>query len=162
MSVATDVLDSEQVDLEGQAPAGSGPMGSGPMVKLDITNNWTGVNELPFELIAERELEIEAEGEKGPMTVSFGRPVLVDDKGWACVFRMSAMGRVHASPARGVDAVDALQAAFGMVHKQLAGMSRMHRITFGGGDDLGFAPAGAASAAPKGAGCPVMGGGLSL
>ena len=158
MSVATDVLDTEQVDLEGQRTLS----GSAPMVRLDITNNWTGVNELPFELIAERALEIEAEGEKGPMTVSFGRPVPVEGKGWACVFCMSALGREHASPARGVDAVDALQAAFGMVHKQLSGMSRMHRITFAGGDDLGFAPAGAENTAPKAAGCPVMGGGLGL
>ena len=157
MSTATDLHDTEQVDLDGQRTlSGSAPLI--PRVRLDITNNWTGRDELPFELVAERELEIEAEGERGPMTVSFGRPVLLDGMGWACVFRLSAMGRVHASPARGVDAVDALQAAFGMVHKQLEGMRRRHRITFAGGDDLGFAAAGATAAAPTGQGCPVMGG----
>jgi hypothetical protein len=128
-------------------------------IKLDITNNWTGRDELPFEPIAERTLAIEAEGEAGPLTVTFARPVLVEGLGWACVFRMSAMGRVHASPARGVDAVDALQAAFAMVGKQLAGMGRMHRITFNGSEELGFAPA-AAGAAAKAAGCPVMSGSL--
>jgi hypothetical protein len=134
-----------------------------PTVKVDQINNWTGQNELPFDPIADRVLEIEADGpngvEKGPLEVVFARPILIEGKGWACLFRMSAMGRVHVSPARGVDAVDALQAAFGMVHRQLAGMGHMHRITFGGGDDLGFAPAGA-DAAPKAAGCPVMNGTL--
>ncbi len=157
MSVATDTESTEQVDLDGQSTAS----GSVPMVKLDITNNWTGVNELPFELVAERVLEIEAEGERGPMTVSFGKPVHIEGQGWACVFRMSAMGRDHASPARGADAVEALQEAFSMVHKQLQGMSRRHRITFGGGDELGFSASGDAGAA-KAAGCPVMNGTLSL
>ncbi len=161
MSTATDLSSSEQADLDGQAYA-SGSEPRGETVKLDITNNWTGRNELPFELMAERLLEIEAQDErgllqKGPMTVRFGKPVLLDGQGWACVFTMSAMGRDHASPARGIDAVDALQAAFTMVHKQLTGMSRRHRITFGGDEELGFAPAGAPADA-KAAGCPVMGG----
>lgn len=134
-----------------------------PMVKVDQINNWTGANELPFDPIAERMLEIEADGpngqEKGPFSVVFARPLLIDGKGWACLFRLSAMGREHVSPARGVDAVDALQQAFAMVHRQLQGMGRMHKITFGGGEDLGFAAAGA-DAAPKGQGCPVMNGSM--
>lgn len=127
-------------------------------IRLDITNNWTGVDELPFEPIAERVLEMEAEGEIGDLTVTFGRPVQLEGKGWACVFRMSAMGRVHVSPARGVDSVDALQAAFDLVHKQLLGMARRHIITFRGGADLGFAST--SEAAPKAQGCPVMGGSM--
>lgn len=157
MSVATDLNDTEQVDLDGLRT----PSASVPKVALDITNNWTGVNELPFEVIAERVLEIEAEGEKGPMSVRFGKPVLLDGKGWACVFQMSALGRVHASPARGLDAVEALQAAFGMVHRQLEGMRRRHRITFQGGEDLAFAAGGDAAVA-KGQGCPVMNGTMSV
>ncbi len=153
MSVATDRQDTEQVDLDGQDTQS----GSAAMIKLDITNNWTGLDTVPFELAAERVLEIEAEGEKGLMAVSFGKPLLIEGKGWACVFRMSAMGREHASPARGIDAVDALQQAFTMVHKQLQGMGRRHRITFEGSEDLGFAALGA-DAAPKAAGCPVMNG----
>ncbi len=133
------------------------------LVKLDLLNNWTGRDELPFEPIAERVLEIEAEGpngiEKGALTVEFGKPTWVEGQGWACVFRMVAMGRQHTSPARGVDPVEALQAAFQMVGKQLAGMGRMHRITFLGSEDLGFAPAVATEA--KAPGCPVMGGALS-
>ena len=85
----------------------------------------------------------------------------VEGQGWACVYRMIAMGRHHASPARGADAVEALQQAFVMVGRQLTGMGRMHRITFGGSDDLGFTPAGAL-AAPRAAGCPVMNGSMSL
>ena len=134
------------------------------LVKLDLLNNWTGRDELPFEPIAERVLEMEADGpngvEHGALTVEFGKPTWVEDLGFACVFRMTAMGRTHISPARGVDPVEALQAAFLMVGKQLAGMGRQHRITFLGGDELGFAPA--AAAQDKGApGCPVMGGSLS-
>ncbi|HVG27532.1 MAG TPA: hypothetical protein VM865_08005 [Acidobacteriaceae bacterium] len=136
-----------------------------PIVKLDITNNWTGRNELPFELVAERVLEMEAEeagqNHTGALIVSFGKPVLIENLGWACPFKMSAMGREHVSPARGIDAVDALQAAFAMVAKQLTGMSRRHRITFNGSEDLGFVTADA-GAAPKAAGCPVMNGTASV
>lgn len=156
MSVATELNDTEQVDLDGLHT----PSGSVPTIQLDITNNWTGVHELPFEVVAERVLEMEAEGQKGPLTVTFGKPTLVDGKGWACVFRMSAMGRDHASPARGIDAVDALQAAFTQVNRQLAGMSRMHTITFNGSPDLGFAPAGSTDATTRAAGCPVMNGSM--
>lgn len=130
-------------------------------VKLDLINNWTGLDELPFETIAERVLEIESEGQKGPFTVSFGRPVYLDGKGWACVFRMSALGREHVSPARGLDSLHALQTAIEMVAKQLTGMGRYHRITFQGSDELGFSAAGAAEA-PRAAGCPVMSGAMSL
>ncbi len=136
-----------------------------PLVRLDQINNWTGVDELPFDPIAERVLEITAHDEQGELKqgelfVVIARPLLVDDKGWACLYKLSAMGREHVSPARGVDAVDALQQAFTMVDRQLQGMRRVHRITFGGGADLGFATADAA--APKGQGCPVMGGSMSL
>ena len=131
------------------------------LVKLDLTNNWTGLDALPFEPIAERILEMEADGpnglEKGALTVEFGKPTWVEGHGFACVFRMTAMGRTHISPARGIDPVEALQAAFTMVGRQLAGMGRQHRITFLGSDDLGFLPA--ATAQPQGAaGCPVMSG----
>ena len=163
MSTATDLNDAEQVTMNGKditAKMGVSALAV-PMIKLDQTNNWTGVNELPFDPIAERLLEIEADGpnghEKGPMSVIFARPIDLGDKGWACVFKMSAMGREHASPARGIDAVDALHVAFTMVGKQLVGMGMRHKITFGGGDELGFLPVGV-DAAPKAAGCPVMGG----
>ena len=126
-----------------------------------------GPEVLHFEQVAERVLEIEAHGEngepeRGALTVSFGKPVFLDGMGWACPFRMAGMGRVHVSPARGVDAVDALQAAFMQVGKQLAGMGRRHRITFGGGEDLGFIPAESQAAKPTVSGCPVMNGTLSL
>lgn len=132
-------------------------------IRLDITNNWTGHDELPFEPIAERTLEIAAEEQgqqhAGAFTITFAKPVEIPNLGWACVFRMSAMGRTHVSPARGIDAVDALQQAFALVHKQLTGMSRMHTITFHGSTDLGFATADT-NTAPKGQGCPVMNGTL--
>ena len=138
------------------------------MVRLDLTNNWTGLDELPFEPIAERILEMEADGpngiETGALTVEFGKPTWVggsNAQGFACVFRMTAMGRKHISPARGIDPVEALQNAFTMVGKQLAGMGRQHRITFLGSDDLGFMPA--SSAQPQAApGCPVMGGAMAI
>ncbi len=135
------------------------------MVKLDLTNNWTGLDELPFEPIAERVLEMEVDDPngsgKGALTVEFGKPTWVEGQGFACVFRMTAMGRTHISPARGIDPVQALQAAFTMVGRQLTGMGRQHRITFLGGDDLGFVPA--SSAQPQAAaGCPVMGGAMKI
>ncbi len=143
------------------------PLSTVETVKLDVTNNWTGQDELPFELVAERALEIEAHDdqgrpEQGTLTISFGKPVFLDGMGWACPFRMAGMGRVHVSPARGIDAVDALQAAFTQVGKQLAGMGRRHRITFGGGDYLGFMPTDAQAAKPAVSGCPVMNGSMSL
>ena len=170
MSLATDLNDTEQTDLDGtQTLSGSEATGARisslavPMIKLDLTNNWTGVDELPFDPIAERVLEIEADGpngrEKGAFSVVFARPILIEDKGWACVFKLSAMGREHASPARGTDPVDALQTAFTTVHRQLTGMSQRHRITFNGSDDFGFSSAEAS--APKTAGCPVMNGSLT-
>ena len=160
MSVATDIGNVEIETMEASASASN-------TIKLDITNNWTGMDELPFEPVAERVLEMEAEENaimhRAPLSVTFGKPVHLEGKGWACPFRMSAMGRVHVSPARGVDAVDALQAAFDMAHKQLTGMSRMHTITFLGGNYLAFRHLGGELAAkPAGGGCPVMNGSMSI
>ncbi len=172
MSTATDLNDSEMELTVTDVTTGATteePHVSAlavPAVKLDQINNWTGVNELPFDPIAERVLEISAHDEQGELqqgmlSVVIARPLLIEGKGWACLYRLSAMGREHVSPARGVDAVDALQQAFTMVHRQLQGMGRMHKITFGGGDDLGFGAVGT-DAAAKGQGCPVMNGSIDL
>lgn len=172
MSVATDLNNTEQTDTNGSQDRTVAVLENAhvsslavPMVPLDQINNWTGVNELPFDPIAERLLEMEAHDEqgnhKGELSVTFARPLEISGKGWACLYRLSAMGRVHVSPARGMDAVDALQQAFTMVHRQLQGMGRMHRITFAGGDDLGFAAADTA-ATTKGQGCPVMNGSMGV
>lgn len=171
MSVATDLNSAEQTGMAVTDTTTGESLGVAvssiavPSMKLDQINNWTGVNELPFDPIAERTLEMEAHDEQGnhtgTLSVTFARPVEIVGKGWACLYRLSAMGRVHTSPARGIDAVDALQQAFVMVHRQLEGMGRMHRITFQGQDDLGFS-AGSAAAAPKGAGCPVMNGSMGI
>lgn len=171
MSVATDLNSAEQTDMamtdttNGQSLEAAVSAIAVPTVRIDQVNNWTGVNELPFDPIAERTLEMEAHDEqgdhKGELSVTIARPIEIAGKGWACLYRLSAMGRIHTSPARGIDAVDALQQAFTMVHRQLEGMRRMHRITFGGQEDLGFAAQGTDTAA-KGAGCPVMNGSMSL
>ena len=173
MSTATDLNDSEQTDMTvidttTGAATGAAHISSlaVPTVKIDQINNWTGVNELPFDPMAERVLEIEAHDEqgaeqKGSLEVVFARPILIEGKGWACLYKLHAMGREHISPARGVDAVDALQQAFTMVDRQLTGMRRVHKITFGGSDDLGFAAAGSDGAA-KAVGCPVMNGSMGV
>ena len=172
MSTATDLNDSEMdlavIDTTTGSATGTPHISAlaVPTVKIDQINNWTGVHELPFDPMAQRVLEIEAHDEqgteqKGSLEVVFARPIEIEGKGWACLYKLHAMGREHISPARGIDAVDALQQAFTMVDKQLTGMRRMHRITFGGSDDLGFAPAGTASAS-TGGGCPVMNGSLAL
>ena len=172
MSTATDLSNSEMeltlTDTSTGVPVTDAHISAlaVPTIKLDQINNWTGVNELPFDPIAERTLEIAAHDEQGEMqqgalSVVFARPLLIEGKGWACLYKLSAMGREHVSPARGIDAVDALQQAFTMVNRQLQGMGRVHKITFGGGEDLGFVAAGA-DASPKGQGCPVMNGTMSL
>lgn len=135
-------------------------------VKVDVINNWTGANELPFDPIAERVLEIAAHDELGKLqcgalTVVFARPLLIAGKGWACLYKLIAIGREHVSPARGTDSIDALQQAFVMVDRQLRGMRRMHSITFNGSDDLGFGRA-ISEQAPTGQGCPVTNGSMSL
>ena len=172
MSTATDLNDSEQMDLAVTDLTTETPVAEAhisalavPSVTLDQINNWTGEKELPFDPIAERVLEMEAHDEagveqKGQLSVTFARPLEIAGKGWACLYRLSAMGRVHVSPAQGHDAIDALQQAFTMVHKQLVGMNRVHRITFHGSDDLGFAPAGTSTATA--AGCPVMNGSMGV
>lgn len=172
MSTATDLNDSEMevvvTDVTSGTPLEQPHLSSlaVPTIKLDQINNWTGVDELPFDPIAERALEIAAHDEQGALqqgtlSVVFGRPLLLEGKGWACLYKLSAMGRKHVTPARGIDAVDALQQAFAMVHRQLEGMGRRHRITFGGNEDLGF-NAGGAEQAAKGQGCPVMNGTMSV
>jgi hypothetical protein len=111
-------------------------------IKLDQTNNWTGLDELPFDPIAERLLQMEAEengqSHQGDLTVTFGKPVYLEGKGWAAPFTMLAMGREHAAAAGGADAVQALQMAFHTAGRQLEGMRRRHRITLAGSEDLGF------------------------
>jgi hypothetical protein len=127
-------------------------------IKLDAAMNWTGLDELPFELIAERELELEHGGEKGPLLVQFGKPSYIEGKGWACVFRLESMGRVHVTPAGGADSVHAIQMAMHMVHTQLTGMARAHKITFLGEPDLGFGRVGGVEAGSAAAAkCPVVG-----
>ncbi len=120
--------------------------------------NWTGLDELAWEPIAERELELEHEGQKGPLTVTFGKPVFIDGKGWACVFKLESMGRVHTTPAGGADSVHAIQMAMHMVHTQLSGMARAHKITFLGESDWGFGRVGGLEAGSAAAAkCPVVG-----
>lgn len=179
MSTATDLNDTEQIsdqtaqtllaitDTTTNTPVAEAHISTlaVPTVTLDQINNWTGQKELPFDPIAERLLDIEAHDEagtaqKGRLSVTFARPLEIPGKGWACLYRLSAMGRIHVSPARGADAIDALQQAFTMVNKQLQGMNRVHRITFNGTDDLGFAPAGTQATAA--AGCPAMNGSMSV
>jgi hypothetical protein len=127
-------------------------------IKLDAAMNWTGLEELPFEVVAERELELEHDGQKGPLVVTFGKPTYVDGKGWACVFKLESMGRVHVTPAGGADSVHALQMAMHMVHTQLSGMARAHKITFLGDSDWGFSRVGGLEAGSSAAAkCPVVG-----
>ena len=124
----------------------------------DAATNWTGLDQLPFEIISERELELEHDGQHGPLVISFGKPTYIDGKGWCCLFRMSSMGRTHVIPAGGADSVHAIQMAMHMVHNQLSGMARAHTITFLGEPDWGFGRVGGIETGSAAAGrCPVMG-----
>jgi hypothetical protein len=130
--------------------------GTVEMVQPDAAANWTGMELVPFETIAERFLDLEHEGQTATLTVSFGKPFAVDAKGWCCPYRISALGRAHVTPAGGADSVHAIQMAMHMVHRDLGGMARHHKITFLGTPDFGFAIAGGTSDAAAGK-CPVAG-----
>lgn len=124
------------------------------MVKPDEAANWTGMDLVPFETIAERFLDLEHEGHTATLTVSLGKPFVVEGKGWACPYRISALGREHVTPAGGADSVHAIQMAMHMVHNELSGMARHHKMTFLGTDDFGFGRVGGSEASM--AKCPVM------
>lgn len=140
--------------------------GTVEMVRPQESTNWTGMELIPFETIAERFLDLEVpepahEGETATLTVAFGKPFSIDGRGWACPYRISAMGRDHITPAGGGDAVHALQMAMHMVHNELTMMGRHHKISFLGTDDLGFGRVGASPGADPAAKCPVVGMGAS-
>jgi len=109
---------------------------------------------VPFEIIAERFLEIDHEGQTATLTVSLAKPFHVEGKGWACPFRISALGREHVTPAGGADSVHAIQMAMHMIHTQLTGMARHHKMSFLGTEDFGFGRVGGSEASI--AQCPVM------
>ncbi len=125
------------------------------MVRPQEAGNWTGMDLIPFETIAERLLDLEHEGSQATLTVSFGKPFPVEQRGWACPYRISALGRDHITPAGGADSVHALHMAMHMVHAELSGMARHHKMTFLGTDDFGFGRVSGSDAAI--AKCPVMG-----
>ncbi len=128
--------------------------GTVEMVRLDETANWVGMDQIPFEIIAERLLDIENEGGLAPLTVSIAKPFPIEAGGWVCAYRLTAIGRTHVTPVGGADSVHAIQLAMHMIQTQLTNMSRHHKITFLGSDDFGFSTA---AAAPSAAKCPVMG-----
>lgn len=128
--------------------------GTVEMVKPGPAANWTGMELIPFEPIAERLLDLEHEGQSATLTVALGKPFYVDGKGWACPYRISALGRDHITPAGGADSVHAIQMAMHMIHNELSGMARHHKMSFLGTQDFGFGRvSGSDAAAAK---CPVM------
>ncbi|MDQ2924315.1 MAG: hypothetical protein M3R43_01950 [Acidobacteriota bacterium] len=129
--------------------------GTVEMVAPDAAANWTGMDLVPFDTIAERFLDIEHEGHTATLTVSFGKPFHIEGKGWACAYRISALGRDHITPAGGADSVHAIQMAMHMVHNELSGMARHHKMSFLGTEDFGFGRVGGSDASM--AKCPVVG-----
>jgi hypothetical protein len=108
------------------------------MVKPDASANWTGMELVPFETIAERFLDIEHEGHPRTLTIAFGKPFVVDGRGWACPYRIAAPGREHITLAGGADSVHAIQMALCMVRKELSETAHHKKISFLGTDDFGF------------------------
>jgi len=125
------------------------------MVKPQAAANWTGMELIPFETIAERFLDLEHEGRTETLTVSFGKPFVVQGKGWACPYRICAPGREDVTPAGGADSVHAIQMAMSMVHNELSGMARHQKMSFLGTEDFGFGRVGGSEASA--AKCQVMG-----
>jgi hypothetical protein len=128
--------------------------GTVEMLKPVESANWTGMELIPFETIAERFLDLDHEGKQGTLTVAFGKPFVVEGKGWACPYRLTAMGHDRVSLSGGADSVQALQLALQTVHTELTVMGRHHKITLRGSDDLGFGPA--VKPTDDGGKCPVM------
>jgi hypothetical protein len=120
--------------------------GTVEMVQPDAAANWTGLDMVPFEIIAERFVDIEHEGKNTTLTVSFAKPFHVDGKGWACPYRVKALGRDHVKTAGGSDSVHAIQTAMHRVHAELSGMARHHKMSFLGTDDFGFGQVGGSEA----------------
>jgi hypothetical protein len=128
--------------------------GTVEMLKPDAAANWTGLDLIPFETIAERFIDLEHEGQTATLTVSLAKPFHIEGKGWACPYRIRALGRVHVTPAGGADSVHAIQMAMHMVHSELSGMARHHKMSFLGTEDFGFGRVGVSEASV--AKCPVM------
>ena len=55
--------------------------GTVEMVKPVEAANWTGLELIPFETIAERFLDLDEEGKQETLTVAFGRPFVIEGKG---------------------------------------------------------------------------------
>jgi hypothetical protein len=123
-------------------------------VRPDVAANWTGLDLIPFETIAERFIDLEHEGQTATLTVSLAKPFHIEEKGWACPYRIIALGREHVTPAGGADSVHAIQMAMHMIHNELSGMARHHKMSFLGTDDFGFGRVGGSETSV--AQCPVM------
>jgi hypothetical protein len=128
--------------------------GTVEMLKPVEAANWTGLALVPFETIAERFLDLDHDGQQGTLTVALGKPFVVEGKGWACPYRLTALGHDRVSLAGGADSVQALQLALQTVHTELSVMGRHHKISLRGSDDLGFGPA--IKPTEDGAKCPVI------
>jgi len=112
--------------------------GTVEMVKPVAATNWTGLELIPFETIAERFLDLEENGKQETLIVAFGKPFVIEGKGWACPYRIAALGHDRVTPAGGADAVHALQLAMHMVHDELTLVAKQHKLSFLGTDDFGF------------------------
>ncbi|HEX4652413.1 MAG TPA: hypothetical protein VH250_13005 [Granulicella sp.] len=128
--------------------------GTVEMLKPIAAANWSGLELIPFETIAERFLDLDEDGKQETLTVAFGKPFVIEGKGWGCPYRLTAMGHDRVSLAGGADSVQAVQLAMDMVHNEVSVMARHHKITFRGTSDFGFGRA--AEPPAEGAKCPVI------
>jgi len=128
--------------------------GTVEMLKPIAAANWSGLELIPFETIAERFLDLDEEGKQETLTVAFGKPFIIEGKGWGCPYRLTAMGHDRVSLAGGADSVQAIQLAMDTVHNELSVMARHHKITLRGSDDFGFGRV--AEPAADGGKCPVI------
>ncbi len=121
--------------------------GTVEMLKPDAEGNWTGLDLVPFEIIAERFIDLEHEAQTTTLTVSFAKPFHIEGSGWACPYRISSTGSDHVTAARGADSVHAIQMAMQGVHHELSEMAKRYRMSFLGTNDLGFGRVGGSEAA---------------
>lgn len=92
------------------------------------------------DVVAQRELEVD--GGAGRAVVRVGRPAPDPREGgdWRCPFQIVGLGDEAVHEAFGIDGVQALQLCFQMIDIHLASERRGRKLTWLGGQDLGFFP----------------------
>ncbi len=97
----------------------------------------TNQSNVPFEIIAERQLEYASGGKESPVFVRIGKPY-DDGECWACPFQIIGIGSESIRPIYGQDSVQAIQLAMFIINSELEVLDQDNQLTFLGQSNLGF------------------------